>query len=79
MDLSLLNRESLSQDSDKCHAILFENDMLTTCGFLIDIKNFTLSNQKQVRIIYKNHSIGYLKKFYKNYDKIYTRTITKNL
>jgi hypothetical protein len=70
MDLSLLNRESLSQDSNKCHAILFENDMLTTCGFLIDIKNFTLSNQKQVRIIYKNHSIGFLKKFYKNYDKV---------
>jgi hypothetical protein len=70
MDLSLLNRESLTQDSNKFHAILFENNILTTCGFLIDIKNFSISNQKQVRIIYKNNSLGFLKKFYKNYDKV---------
>lgn len=70
MDLSLLNHESLTQDSNKFHAILFANNILTSCGFLIDIKNFSISNQKQVRIIYKNNSLGFLKKFYKNDNKV---------
>ena len=70
MDLSLLNHESLTQDSNKFHAILFANNILTSCGFLIDIKNFSISNQKQVRIMYKNNSLGFIKKFYKNDNKV---------
>lgn len=70
MDLSLLNRESLTQDSSKVHGILFQNNILTSSGFLIDVKNFSPTKQKGVRIIYKNHSLGFLRKFYKNNESV---------